>query len=186
MIYFIQSETGTIKIGYSRSPKQRLNNLQGSNPEKLTLLGTIKGGRFKEAELHKRFSSIKLTGEWFRPDESLLSYIHSYKEELLEEKKPELPEELRHILIEVGKNIRLARLRRKMTIETMAGKMSTGVRALMNIESGEPGSSIGNYLQALTCLGLEEDIARIAISDEFGRKLQDGELINTRGKSWHE
>lgn len=186
MIYFIQSETGAIKIGYSRSPKQRLNNLQGSNSEKLTLLGTIKGGRSKEAELHERFSGLRTTGEWFRPEDYLLDYIHSFKEDLLEEEKFVLPSNMKSILIGVGKNIRLARLRRHLTIEVMAWKMGTGVRALRNIESGEAGSSIGNYLLALTCLGLEEDISRIAVNDKLGRKLQDDEFINTRGKSWHE
>ena len=84
MIYFIQSESGPIKIGYSRSATQKLANLQICNLERLTLLGTVSGGRDKEADLHERFADLALGGEWFKANKDLLDYIKYSKEDLYE------------------------------------------------------------------------------------------------------
>jgi hypothetical protein len=44
------------------------------------------------------------------------------------------------------------------------------------IENGGPGVSIGAIANVLHCLSLAEDISKIALDDELGRKLQDLEL----------
>ena len=56
--YFIQPEKGGhIKIGYtSRNPLQRLSALQTGCPDKLKIVGLIKGD--VEKDLHKKFKKL--------------------------------------------------------------------------------------------------------------------------------
>ncbi len=182
MIYFIQSENGPIKIGYSKSPKQRIHNLRSANSEKLTLIGTVSGSRDKELLLHKQFKHLLISGEWFKPEQDLLDYINTFSEGLLEEDKIVLSHTAKNILIEIGRNIKLARLRRKIAIQSLAQQMGITRATLMKIEQGSLSSSIGNYLQVLLIFGMEKDLERIALEDPIGRKFQDDALLNTRVK----
>ena len=76
MIYFIKNLTnGNIKIGYAKSPKDRLKELQTASSEKLVLLKTIEGDKTNEQQLHQRFIHLRLNGEWFSPGEDLLEFI---------------------------------------------------------------------------------------------------------------
>ena len=81
------------------------------------------------------------------------------------------------ILIEVGENIKLARLRRKLSSEQVAERANIGRTTLYHIENGNPGVSIGAYLQVLMVLRLAEDFLDIAKDNELGRKLQDAKLV---------
>ncbi len=81
------------------------------------------------------------------------------------------------ILNELGENIKLARLRRKLSSEQVAERADIGRSTLVKIEQGHPGVGIGNYLNVLRVLGLEQDILLLAKDDELGRKLQDAKLI---------
>lgn len=81
------------------------------------------------------------------------------------------------ILSEVGENIKLARLRRKLSSEQVAERANIGRSTLVKIEQGHPGVGIGNYLNVLRVLGLEQDFLVLAKDDELGRKLQDAKLI---------
>lgn len=81
------------------------------------------------------------------------------------------------ILSEVGENIKLARLRRKLSSEQVAERANIGRSTLVKIEQGHPGVGIGNYLNVLRVLGLEQDFLVVAKDDELGRKLQDAKLI---------
>jgi hypothetical protein len=75
-VYFIQRGVdGPIKIGYSRKPKSRLSQLQSAFPETLRMLGVIPGDKAKERALHDRFDGIRVKGEWFAPDRSLIALI---------------------------------------------------------------------------------------------------------------
>jgi hypothetical protein len=81
-VYFIRSMSpvGEIKIGYSNNPQGRLQLLQTGNPYPLEVLATIPGeGRRKERELHERFATSRLSGEWFEPTADLLAYIEEIK-----------------------------------------------------------------------------------------------------------
>ena len=65
-IYFIRCGTdGPIKIGWTANLKERLANLQSANPAELVLLGSRSGTQEQEKELHARFASQRLRGEWF-------------------------------------------------------------------------------------------------------------------------
>ena len=90
---------------------------------------------------------------------------------------PVLFPKLQRILSEMGENIKLARLRRKLSSEQVAERAGMGRSTLVKIERGHPGVGIGNYLNVLRVLGLEQDFLLLAKDDELGRKLQDAQLI---------
>lgn len=78
MIYFIQAEgIGHIKIGFTDSDDAsvRLATLQTGSPVPLRLLGTFPGLVEDEKNLHRRFASAKVHGEWFKPIPELMRLI---------------------------------------------------------------------------------------------------------------
>lgn len=85
--YFIRvGDDGPIKIGRASDVRARLAKLQCSSPKRLILMGSAAGGH-REREFHVRFKELKVSGEWFRPDASLLAAI----EECLREDSREAP-----------------------------------------------------------------------------------------------
>jgi transcriptional regulator with XRE-family HTH domain len=87
-----------------------------------------------------------------------------------------IPKQLR-ILETLGENIKLARLRRKLSAEQVAERAGIARMTLYKVEQGLPNVAIGAYLQVLFILGLQTDLAKVASDDVFGRKLQDAGLI---------
>lgn len=83
------------------------------------------------------------------------------------------------ILQQLGENIRLAMKRRKINQTMIAERTGLSKPTLRNIERGESTVSIGHYLRVLAVLGLAEDLSRVALDDEMGRKLQDVELLKS-------
>ena len=76
MIYFI-TDKENIKIGYtSGKPERRLKQLNTGSSRQLYLIGYMLGNKKKEKELHLMFNEFLVKGEWFKPDEVLLSYIN--------------------------------------------------------------------------------------------------------------
>lgn len=82
----------------------------------------------------------------------------------------------KRILDDLGENIKLARLRRKLSTEQVAERANISRPTLLAIEKGSPTVSIGSYLLVLHVLGLEKDFLSVARDDELGRKLQDAKL----------
>ncbi|NOQ92192.1 MAG: helix-turn-helix domain-containing protein [Flavobacteriaceae bacterium] len=82
----------------------------------------------------------------------------------------------KRILSEMGENIKLARLRRKLSSEQVAERANISRPTLSAIEKGSPSVSIGSYLLVLQVLGLEKDFILLAKDDELGRKLQDANI----------
>lgn len=80
------------------------------------------------------------------------------------------------ILSALGENIRLARLRRKLSAEQVSERAGISRVGLWKIEKGAPEVAIGSYLQVLFILGLEQDLSLVADNDPLGRKLQDAQL----------
>lgn len=74
-VYFVQAATGQIKIGHSGYALSRLECLQTGSPVRLRLLAVTPGSMVLEHELHRRFASARLHGEWFRPVPELLTFI---------------------------------------------------------------------------------------------------------------
>jgi transcriptional regulator with XRE-family HTH domain len=90
-------------------------------------------------------------------------------------KKIEFPS-LQRIFTELGENIRLARLRRKLPATMVAQRAGIARNTLRAIEQGEPSVTLSAYANVLFVLGLEKDLKLIARDDELGRKLQDAGL----------
>lgn len=80
-------------------------------------------------------------------------------------------------LAQVGENIKLARLRRKLSAEQVAERANISRPTLWNIEKGAGSVAMAAYAQVLFVLGLEKDLLKLAGDDPLGRKLQDAELI---------
>jgi transcriptional regulator with XRE-family HTH domain len=92
-------------------------------------------------------------------------------------KKPLLLPKVARILEEVGENIKLARLRRKLSMEQVAERANIGRSTLWSIEKGSPSVAFGFYVQVLFVLGQEKDLLKVAADDILGRKLQDAKLL---------
>lgn len=81
------------------------------------------------------------------------------------------------ILEGLGDNIKLARLRRKLSTKQVAERAGIGRTTLYEIERGRSNVSIESYVKVLSVLGLEEDLLNVAKDDTLGRKLQDAKLV---------
>lgn len=94
----------------------------------------------------------------------------------MQDKKISVLPSVSKILTEFGENIKLARLRRKLSAEQVAERANISRPTLLSIEKGMPGVAIGSYAQVLFVLNLEKDLLKVAVDDMLGRKLQDAEL----------
>ena len=81
------------------------------------------------------------------------------------------------ILKQMGENIKLARKRRKLTTTQVSERADIVRSTLYLIETGSPSVTLGAYFNVLRVLGLQDDFLKLAADDEFGRKLQDLELL---------
>lgn len=83
----------------------------------------------------------------------------------------------RKILEQMGEQIKLARLRRKLSSQLIAERAGISRQTLNSIEKGSATVSMGSYAAVLHALNnLDNDLLLIAKEDEFGRKLQDLDL----------
>lgn len=81
------------------------------------------------------------------------------------------------ILRQMGGQIKLARLRRKLSSELVAERAGISRATLWNVEKGSPSVAVGIYAAVLHALNnMDQDLLLIARDDELGRKLQDLEL----------
>ena len=74
----------------------------------------------------------------------------------------------KRMLVQVGRQIRLARLRRKASCELTAQRAKISRATLWKIEKGDPAVSMGAYLSVLFALRLEKDILSLAREDNEG------------------
>ena len=94
-----------------------------------------------------------------------------------------LPRKLEQKMQIVGEQIKLARLRRNLSVAQIAERATCSPLTVSRVEKGAPTVSIGIYLRVLYALQLEDDILHLAKDDELGRCLQDLSLINRRRAS---
>lgn len=76
----------------------------------------------------------------------------------------------------VGEQIRMARLRRNLSLELVADRAQCSRATAGKVEKGDPTVSMGAYLRILNALQLTDDIDLIARDDKLGRDLQDIKL----------
>jgi transcriptional regulator with XRE-family HTH domain len=81
------------------------------------------------------------------------------------------------IMEQLGENIKLARKRRKLTTVQVSERADIDRTTLYQIEKGNSKVSMGSYFNVLRVLGLQDDFLKLAADDEFGRKLQDLDLL---------
>ncbi|MCW7538420.1 helix-turn-helix domain-containing protein [Aquabacterium sp. A7-Y] len=90
------------------------------------------------------------------------------------ESTEQLPLEVLQTVQELGRRIRTARVRRRMTTDDLADACGIGRRTLYRIENGEPGVALGTYLAVLWKLGLLDSAKKVADpdADEHGKILE--------------
>ena len=77
----------------------------------------------------------------------------------------------------MGEQIKLARLRRRLSTELVAERAGISRATLWNVEKGSPSVAIGIYAAVLHARGnMDNDFLLVAKDDELGRTLQDLEL----------
>jgi transcriptional regulator with XRE-family HTH domain len=86
---------------------------------------------------------------------------------------PSLVPRVSRLLDELGARLKLARLRRKYSSETVAHRAGITRPTLSKVEQGDPAVALGTYARVMQVLRLEGDLALLAVDDELGRKLQD-------------
>ncbi len=88
------------------------------------------------------------------------------------------PLPVQRILRKLGRDIRDARLRRRIPTAIMAERASVSRTTLNKVEKGDPGASLGIYATVLFVLGLADrigDLADIRI-DTVGLELEEENL----------
>ena len=100
----------------------------------------------------------------------------------MSKKTPVIMPQTRNILEQMGEQIKLARLRRKLSAQLVAERAGISRQTLHSIEKGVSTVTIGAYAAVLHALNnLDADLLLVAKDDEFGRKLQDlGIMIRRR------
>ena len=94
-----------------------------------------------------------------------------------------LPRKLEQKMQVVGEQIRLARLRRNLSMAQVAERATCSPLTVSRIEKGAPTVAIGIYLRVLYALQLDDDILWLAKEDTLGRALQDLSLKHRRRAS---
>lgn len=83
----------------------------------------------------------------------------------------------------VGEQIKLARLRRNLSVAQVAERATCSPLTVSRIEKGVATVAIGIYLRVLYALQLDDDILLLAQKDEMGHALQDLSLIKNRERA---
>ena len=95
-----------------------------------------------------------------------------------------LPAAVEEALTRWGRNIRIARLRRRLTREDLAGRIGVSRQVLANIEKGKPTTAVAAYLGALWALSLLNQLKNVADpdQDEEGKILERSRSPQTAPK----
>ena len=85
-------------------------------------------------------------------------------------------------LEDLGHRIKLARLRRKLTIEMVAERANISRFSVREVEKGSPSVAIGIYVNVLMAIGMVKELDNFLADDPLGRMLQDDELLKYKRK----
>ena len=94
-----------------------------------------------------------------------------------------LPRKLEQKMAIVGEQIKMARLRRNLSMAQVAERATCSEVTLNKVEKGLPTVSMGIYLRVLYALQLDDDILLLAKDDKLGKDLQDMQLRNRKRAS---
>ena len=85
------------------------------------------------------------------------------------------------ILEQMGEQIKLARLRRNLSVELVSERANISRATLWSIEKGSPSVAIGYYAAVLHALNdMDKDLLLVAKDDKLGRTIQDLNLTMRR------
>ncbi|PCJ30230.1 MAG: transcriptional regulator [Gammaproteobacteria bacterium] len=82
-------------------------------------------------------------------------------------------------LAQMGERIRMARLRRDLSMVLVCERAGVSRPTLTLVEKGSPRVSMAAYASVLKAIGISQDLGLIAKDDTLGRKLQDAKLSKT-------
>ena len=89
--------------------------------------------------------------------------------------------ETEEILKTLGEQIRLARLRRNLSVNLISERAGISRATLWKVEKGNPAVAMGIYAAVLHALNnMDKDLLLVAKDDVFGRQLQDLGLITRK------
>lgn len=91
-----------------------------------------------------------------------------------------LPAKMMENIAIMAEQIRLARLRRNLSIEQVAERAQCSRVTVAKLEKGQPTVSLGVLLRVLFALQLSDDILLIAKDDKLGHIIQDVEIKNRK------
>ena len=81
----------------------------------------------------------------------------------------------------MGEQIKLARLRRKLSAKLVSERAGISRATLWKVEKGDPSVAMGIYAAVLHALqGMDDDLLLIARDDKLGRHIQDVDLISKK------
>jgi transcriptional regulator with XRE-family HTH domain len=88
-------------------------------------------------------------------------------------------------LSQLGKRIRLARIRRDWSVTELASKAGINRNTLTALELGKPGTAIGACMSVLWALGLEQSVQAVAAPDTdlHGKALEASRRPKRAGKA---
>lgn len=95
----------------------------------------------------------------------------------MKSKKTVLLPKYQKVFEKLGENLKLARKRRKLTTGQISERAGINRTTLYRIEKGDPKVAMGSYFNVFRVLNLDGDFEKLAVDDEFGRKLQDLDLL---------
>ena len=96
-------------------------------------------------------------------------------------RKVDIMPDMQETLSIMGEQIKMARLRRKISVNLAAERAGVSRATIWRVEKGDAGVAIGIYANVLHALnGLDKDLLLIAKDDELGRKLQDIEMATKK------
>jgi transcriptional regulator with XRE-family HTH domain len=92
--------------------------------------------------------------------------------------------ETQKILAQMGEQIKLARLRRNLSMELVCERANISRATLWSIENGSSSVAIGHYAAVLHALNnMDKDLLLVAKDDVWGRTMQDLKLsVRQRAK----
>ena len=94
------------------------------------------------------------------------------------------PAAVQDALKRLGRNIRIARLRRQLRIQDLAERMGVSRFTVADLERGKPGTSAAAYFCAIWSLGLLDQADELAHPDrdEEGRVLESARAPRRAGR----
>jgi transcriptional regulator with XRE-family HTH domain len=76
----------------------------------------------------------------------------------------------------IGEDVRVARLRRRLPMEVVAGRALVSRNTLARVEKGDPAVSFGIYASVLQALNLIERLPDLASEDPLGVEMANEQL----------